>query len=134
MTDEVKNDKGKLIHGHKPMVNKNKSDGGFVKKPESMADKTTQHTVFEETNTIEDLLVIDFTLTEPIQEKSTSSGPSSLHHRISHGHGNGINHKPNININWHEQHDMKMNMEINLNIDMVMLIKSSMCQLIFLIF
>lgn len=32
MTDEVKNDKGKLIYGHKPMGNKNKSNGVFVKK------------------------------------------------------------------------------------------------------
>lgn len=53
--------------------------------------------------------MIDSTLTKPIQEESTLSGPLSLHHRISHGHdrminydhdhGNGINHKPTININ-----------------------------------
>lgn len=144
MTDDIKNGKGKLIYGHKSWSIRINLIVDTLKKPESIVNNITQYTVFEETNTIEDLLEIDFTLTEPIPEESTSSGPSSLHHRINHshdrminydhGHGNGINHKPIININWHEQHDMKMNMEINLNIKIVMLIKSSLCQLIFLIF
>ena len=38
-----KNDKGKFIQDYKPMIDKNKSSGGFVKKkqPESIVDNTT---------------------------------------------------------------------------------------------
>ena len=87
LTDEVRNNKGKFIHDYKPMVDKNRSSGGFAKKkqPESMLDNTTLYTVLGETNTIQDPMVIDSTLTEPIQEESTSSGLSSFHQGMSHG-------------------------------------------------